>query len=141
MLGGGEVVEVAGCTFRPDAEDDLDSLGQVGHLPDEPGVDGDEERVDHDLHRPLGDGGVEHGGSAQEDHDPGGAAVDRPLQRHVVDDPAVDVLFAVDLDRGEDGRHRRRGQDGLDRGSIGEPPFATVGKRRGHHLDGNDGVL
>ena len=116
-------------------------FGQVGHLSHEPGVDGDEERIDHHLDRALGHRRVEDRRRAEEHDDAGGASVDGTLQGHVVDDAAVDVALAVDLDGRKDGRHGRRGQDGLDGGTVGEPPLASVGHRCGHHLDGYDGLF
>jgi len=49
-----------------------------------------------------------------------GAQRDRVRDGGVVDDAAVHEMPAVDRDRREDPRNGRAGQDGLDRGTIGE---------------------
>src|ERR1700758_1485826 len=38
-----------------------------------------------------------------------------------VDDATVDVVLVVDLDRGEDPRHRARGEHGVGQVTLGEP--------------------
>jgi len=126
VLSGGEVVEVSGRPFGSCAQDHVDAIGQVGHVSDEAGVDGDEKCIDHAFDGSPGRRRRYDRGRAEQNDDTGRSGVDGPLERDVVDDAPVDVLLAIDLYGREDGGHGGRGEDGLDGGAMGKPALAPV---------------
>src|SRR5690606_23335958 len=110
----GEVVVAHGRRLPGREQVDVDVVGHGGQLPLEAVVAGDPVRLDGHVERAPGLGPGAREGADLQDVDGPGAQLDGPAHRHVVDDGAVQVAHAVDLDRRVDGGQRGGGEDGLD---------------------------
>ncbi len=106
---------------RPSAGRDLEVAGQRGDVAHEAVTPRDLERHERDLPRPARR--LERAVDATDVHhvDPSRAMPDGAPDRDRVDDPSVDEVLAIHLDRGQHARHRRGREDRVDERPGGEP--------------------
>ena len=137
----GEVVVLRRLGLAGRHDVDLDVVRQRGEVAEEAVPARDLERHQRDLPRPARR--LERAVEAADVHDEDavGAERDGAVDRDGVDDAAVDVVLAADLDRRQDARHRRAGEHGVDQRAVDEPVLGRALDRRRDALEAHRQVL